>query len=371
LAQGARTRTRVRFLRRGALMSAGPLHCIVRRRCGDLLGLWIAGTQLQTWTSSGAGGGWRQLGSVTTEAAGVAVGDPNLLVVPGTQQIFASFRLENLDKSWQVVVCRSDDDGASWVFDSLVIGPVHGHFVGAPFLFVTQRGDLQCYFDNEQEPALHGNAGAQWITMKQRKGLAGSWDAAGLVVVGAPAGFVRDGMATVVQLDDPARLMVVMEGVADGANVVHAAESFDSGVTWDGKTRARVYHAKRDDAGGLYNSYVPWAIKPAIPGPVFVAFCTDEDSRLPRDPCNLPPDQRHSTVKMVRTAATFEEWTPDATTVYVGSQHNYFPGLFPLSDCSFLSTVLDFGAGPGIVMRNVSTAGCAGEGNADAVARFV
>ena len=73
-----------------------------------------------------------------------------------------------------------------------------------------------------------------------------------------------------------ARIMVVMEGVGDdGANVATATESFDYGHTWQSRTTA--YAAKVDAGNGRrHNAYVPWGVKPNIPGPVRVCFCTDE-----------------------------------------------------------------------------------------------
>ena len=43
---------------------SGPLRQIVRRNNSDLLGLWIAGHELQTWISSNEGVTWSQLSSV-------------------------------------------------------------------------------------------------------------------------------------------------------------------------------------------------------------------------------------------------------------------------------------------------------------------
>eukprot|EP00927_Polykrikos_kofoidii_P037793 TRINITY_DN32009_c0_g1_i1.p1 TRINITY_DN32009_c0_g1~~TRINITY_DN32009_c0_g1_i1.p1 ORF type:complete len:657 (+),score=94.01 TRINITY_DN32009_c0_g1_i1:71-1972(+) len=332
----------------------GPLRCIVRRHCGDLLGLWLQGTELQTWTSGDSGKSWTQLGSVANSPS--IDGDPNLLVVPHFMQIFCAFRLHAPDGSWQVVVCRSDDDGSNWIFDSTVAGPVRNHFVGAPFLFLTSEDNLQVYFDNEEEPAKHGHSGTQWITMKQRQGTRGSWDTHGLVVVGAPSGFVRDGMATVVQLDAPERIMVVMEGIVPGANAntIHAAESFDFGRTWG--LRTEVYCATKDRHGAPFNSYNPWAMKPVSPGPVYVAFCTDEDFAGPPDPADMSVDKRRSHTKIVRTMSTFEDWSASASTIYAGNDHMYEVGLFALNARTILSTVLVFGLGIVISTSGAETA---------------
>lgn len=320
----------------------GPTRSIVRRDNGALLGLWIEGNQLQTWTSTDDGATWVQLGSVTTDKH--LNGDPNLLAIPHSRTMFSSFRLHYPeDDSWQVVVCRSDDDGRNWGFDSSVVGRVRHTFVGAPHLFLTARGDLQCYFDNEALPARRGQKGSQWVTMKQRHGTTGSWDAHGLTVVGAPPrhGVVRDGMPSVVQLDDPGRIMVVMEGVGGGANVVNAAESFDYGRTW--KSRTRVYQAKTDHGTGKrFNAYVPWVEKPKIPGPAYVAFCTDEDFHGPPDPDNMAVDKRRCHVKMTQTTTSFERWS-SPTLVDDGARHLYFPGLFGLNAKSLLSADLALG----------------------------
>eukprot|EP00662_Eupelagonemidae_sp_cell21_P021810 gene21810-27753_t len=169
-----------------------------------------------------------------------------------------------------------------------------GAFVGAPFLIVTSKGNLQVYYDNEQAARDAGCSGSH-----------GAWGAPTDVVEQGRrcAGLLRDGMASVVQLDTPSRLMVVREGVAPAPphqNIVTAAESSD---------------------------YV-WA-----------AFCTDDDFPPPADPSGTPVGRRRCHAKYVRTTATFENWSAVPETIYSGADHMYEIGLFERLPNDVIATV--------------------------------
>ena len=94
------------------------------------------------------------------------------LAIPQTTKVFCAFREQNWDNQFSVTVCRSDNNGFDWVFDSQVIAG-QTLFVGAPWLFLAQNGDLQCYYDSEPLASNYGSYGSQWIAMQGRNGITG------------------------------------------------------------------------------------------------------------------------------------------------------------------------------------------------------
>lgn len=246
--------------------SPAPIRSIVRRADGKLLGPVSTGSTIEVWASADEGVTWSSHGSVASNA-GVVFGDPTMLRIRGTSTIFCAFR-EHANGQWRVTVTRSDNDGDSWVFDSTVAGPV-APFVGAPFLFQRENGDLQIYYDSELLASESGSPGQQFIAMQGRRGTSGAWDAYGIVTASRalePKSISRDGMPTVVQLGGD-RLLLVTEGVepfptgGTVANELHAIESWDGGRTWDASLRRTIYRARVDGVSGRrYNAYAPFAI---------------------------------------------------------------------------------------------------------------
>ena len=182
--------------------------------------------------------------------------------------------------------CRSNDNGFNWVYDSTVIGG-QSLFVGVPWLFIANNGDLQCYYDSEPLVSYNCAYGSQWIAMQGKNGINGEWIKYGVVTASRNSDIsklCRDGMATVINLGNN-RIMLVTEGVEDYpsggkyANVVRAIQSFDGGKTWDLGGRRIVYQSHLDgNTWRRYNAYCPMGIR-IVGGPVGVVFCTDEDLR--------------------------------------------------------------------------------------------
>lgn len=307
----------------------GPIRSVVRRADGRFLGPSSVGPALVAWVSDD-GARWRQLAEVVRKP-GVGFGDPVFLAVPGTDTVFCAAR-EHQEGRFRVTTYRSDDGGARWAFDS-VVDAAPERFVGAPFLFLRQNGDLQCYYDSEPLAAAHGRPGFQWIAMRGRSGLTGPWDHYGLVTVSREEDtslLTRDGMPTVVSLGDD-HLMCVTEGVETrgrgGANVVRAIESRDGGKTWDYANRRILYESRPDaESGRQFNAYAPWAIR-LSDGTVWVAFCTDEDFDAPPDFSHEIVPKRRSHIKVIRADAPYRRWTAPET-VWDGGPRSYVPGLF-------------------------------------------
>lgn len=314
---------------------SGPIRSYAIRPDGTLVGGRSTGTSIEVWASTNKGSSWNRIGTVASNP-NCNYGDLMFLNVPNTNTIFCAFRLyENY--LYSITVCRSDDGGYNWVYDSTVIGG-YSSFVGAPWLFIADNGDLQCYYDSEPLAAQYGTSGSQWIAMQGRYGLSGEWNKYGIVAASRHANqykFVRDGMATVVRVGDN-RIMLVTEGIEDSpsggeySNTIWAIQSFDGGYTWDYGGRRIAYQSGFDpNSGRRYNAYCPAATRVGG-GPVGVVFCTDEDFGGTPDPSNMDVTQRRTHIKYVRTLDTFESWG-DLQTVWAGGNQGYAPGIIETS----------------------------------------
>lgn len=307
----------------------GPVRGVTQRDDGRWLGARLDGSSVSVVISGSGASEWSRLATVTSNDA-LAFGDAMILAVPGARTVFCSFRT-HAGGLWRVQVYRSDNGGVSWAYDSTVAGPSR-RFVGAPWLFLTANGDLQCYFDSEPLAAENRRPGFQWIAMKSRRGINGPWTKYNLVTVSResdPNVLTRDGMPTVISLGGN-RLLCVTEGVLPGhgnANVVRAIESLDGGATWDFSGRRVLYQCHIDPGTDRrYNAYAPFAFR-ADDGAVWVAFCTDEDYPGPPDASHAPVHQRHSHIKAIRSHTPWRDWSAPET-IWSGNFHNYIPGLF-------------------------------------------
>ena len=147
---------------------AGPIRSITKLGDGRILGGRSSDHEIEVWSSSDQGLTWLRIGSVVNNKD-VEFGDLMFLTIPKTSVIYCAFRERNLAGQYSVVVYRSDNDGKDWVYDSTVISN-QSQFVGAPWLFLAQNGDLQCYYDSEPLSTRYGVKGGQWIAMQGRKG---------------------------------------------------------------------------------------------------------------------------------------------------------------------------------------------------------
>lgn len=315
---------------------------------GMILGGRSTGHQIEVWVTSNKGISWSLRGTVATNN-GIDYGDVMFLAIPGTTKVFCAFREQNTsNRLFSVTICRSDNNGFDWVYDSTIIsGQIL--FVGAPWLFLANNGDLQCYYDSEPLAYSYGAYGSQWIAMQGRNGLSGSWNKYSIVDASRDRNMgklCRDGMASVIDLGNN-RIMVVTEGVEDSpsggdyANVVRAIQSFDGGKTWDYNGRRIVYQSRIDGGSGRrYNAYAPMGIRIGG-GPVGVVFCTDEDFGGTPDKSSEDVTRRRTHIKFIRTLSTFESWG-DLKSFWVDGSQAYVPGMFEMTWNEVMVTIDHF-----------------------------
>lgn len=311
---------------------SGPIRSITKCQDGSLVGGRSSGHEIEVWASMDQGNSWTKRGTVASNA-NINYGDVMSLCVPGTNTVYCAFREYNQAHQYSVVICKSTDSGVNWTYDSTIISG-QTEFVGAPWLFIANNGDMQCYYDSEPLAAQNGSNGSQWIAMQGRNGLSGDWNKYGVKAASRDANaakFVRDGMASVVDLGNN-RIMLVTEGIEDSqsggvyANVVRAIQSFDGGNTWDYAGRRIVYQSFIDSASQRrYNAYCPAAIRIGN-GPVGVVFCTDEDFGGTPDRSNLGVSLRRTHIKFIKTLNNFETWG-ELTSIWTDGNKAYAPGM--------------------------------------------
>ena len=326
---------------------SGAIRSMSMKDDGTVIGGRSSGHTIEVWTSSNRGESWTKIGTVASND-NINYGDVMFMAVSGTDKVYCAFREKNAEGKYSVVVCRSDNGGYNWVYDSTVISGC-SQFVGAPWLFVTQNGDMQCYYDSEPLAAENGVSGAQWIAMQGRDGLTGAWNKYGVVAASRDADsskFVRDGMASVVDLGNN-RIMVVTEGIEDNksggvySNVVRAIQSNDGGYTWNYSGRKIVYQSTMDSASGRrYNAYCPMAVRVGN-GPVGVVFCTDEDFKGTPDSSSEDVSKRRTHIKYIRTMDNFETWGL-LTDIWTGGSKAYAPGIVETSRNNILISIDHF-----------------------------
>lgn len=326
---------------------------------------------LETWVSIDQGRSWTKNGLIARAPnQNLEYGDPVLLAVPNSDIVLAAFRERwtglpgspDGQDSFSIVLCRSDDNGFTWAFDSMITGPFHGtpgvpdHFVGAPFLRY-DSGILEVYYDNEPLPNQRWETRHhQWITMLKRDALSKNtaWPQTP-TVVSKTAGdaLSRDGMASVVDIGNN-QLMMVTESVSlipPHPNVVSALFSWNGGATWDMGSRKTIYEGKVDAiTGKRFNAFCPSAIRVGG-GPVWVAFLTDEDFPSPPDPSHENVIVRRSSVKYIKTTTNFQTFSSNALLISDQSAQNYNPGMFERDFNTVLCTVDTLKDGKQVVME--------------------
>lgn len=319
---------------------------------GKLVGGRVS-DRIEVWSSANGGTNWTRIGTVAGPASGVSYGDCDFLS-DGTAEVYCAFR-QHQGSQWWVNVCRSENGGVSWVYDSTVDYTNSGRFIGAPYLWFSRNGDLQCYYDSEQVAANAGEPGFQWINERARgrHNNGGAWTNVG--VASRPsnqASLARDGMASVANLNGN-DMMLVCEGVDPSypnVNCLYSILSHNNGATWDYTSRQKIW-APHNAGGILCNAYCPMMIRYGG-GPVGVAFCTDDDFATPSSD-SAPINQRQAHVKFINSLSTFQQWG-NLTTVDASKSDMYAPGLFELSSNHLICTI-DFFGGRQVVKYNVGT----------------
>ena len=294
------------------------------------------GTDLVMSATADHGRTWRELGTVARDPdPRTDLGDGNAVRLRDGR-LLATYRRNHAPKDYAIEVAESRDGGRSWIKQGTVetsLAPGRG--LWAPYLFVTDAGEVQCFYDDEATPAAKGLPGHQWITMRRwRKG---AWQGP-TVVAREPQGLSRDGMATVVSLGK-GRLLCVVEAVrADEphAGVLRAFRSADDGLRWSGP---ETVYAPKD---ARFHAFAPSMVR--VGGRLVLLFATNEDR--PSSPkSGTPPDRMMLDVKSVESRDDGRTWTPPAL-VYAGTHRNYLPSVVALPKGRLLATFLDFDRGP-------------------------
>lgn len=319
------------------------IRYITRSSGNRLIGGRVGGSPnaLEVWASDNNGSTWYRTGTVTSSNT-VEFGDPCFLSDGGTL-VYCAFR-EHQGNRFQITVCRSTDGGNSWVFDSVVSVNTNNRFLGAPCLWFSRDGTVQCYYDSEQAAADGGHPGWQWIAMaaKPKFSFGAGWTSySGIASRPSNANvFSRDGMPSVVNLDGTS-MMLVCEGIDPSnpsRNCLYALKSYNNGVSWDYNSRQMIWSPRKN--GAQFNAYNPHATRYGG-GPVGVAFCTDDDFASASQ-SSTPVGQRNAHVKFIRTMSTFEQWG-DLQTIESRQGTMYNPGLFEIAPNSLICTIDFFG----------------------------
>ena len=223
-----------------------PIRFITRSSGNRLIGGRVGGSPnaIEVWASTNNGSTWSRTGTVASSST-VEYGDPCFLSDGGTL-VYCAFR-EHQGSQFQITVCRSTDGGSTWAFDSVVASNTQNRFLGAPCLWFSRDGTVQCYYDSEQVAADSGHPGWQWLYMNARPKF--SFGAAWTTYQGVASRpsnaniFARDGMASVVNLDGTT-MMLVCEGIDPAnpsRNCLYALKSYNNGQTWDFNSRQTIW----------------------------------------------------------------------------------------------------------------------------------
>jgi hypothetical protein len=309
---------------------------------------------------------WKELSVIATQNGPATVGDGHLLQLP-TGEVLFSYRHNLLGeeekdpRNYSIRVSISRDGGRNWRPHSTVATSSHDprrepdalRGLWSSFLLLTDKGELQCYYDDEETPHREGFLRHQWLTMR-------TWDAESKQWVNPvtvsrahnPAHLSRDGMPSILQLAS-GRLLCAFESVQTApphANLIRFTTSDDGGKTWSWV---------REERGLLYESpgkprhlsISPWLARTSN-GRLVCVFATDEDREVPGI-SGTPPHQLYLDIKYTHSADDGRTWSRPAALVFGGGHRNYVPGIVELQDGSLLVTFLDFAAGAHRAMRGL------------------
>lgn len=314
-----------------------------------------SGSRVECWMSPDEGKTWQRPAVITTAGSGIDLGDGHLIELDNGDILY-SYRRNQFagryaqTKKYAIEVAVSHDKGATWNDHSVVArstpatqaGPSRG--LWASFLLEKSDGTLQCYFDDEDTPNRKGYAGHQWVTMCTWNREHRRWvDPVTVSRAHRKADLSRDGMPSVVELDD-GRLLAVVETVGAQAphpNIVMSVTSSDGGRTWSWKQGPRelVYRADSN-----HMALSPWLAK-IDANRLICVFVTDED-RDQADMSGTPADKLNADVKYVTSVDAGEVWSRPHD-LHTRTHRTYKPGVARLQsdqdgEAFLLVMLLDF-----------------------------
>jgi hypothetical protein len=314
----------------------------------------VSQSNLACWKSDDVGVTWKKVGSILVDPVPNAdLGDGNLVRL-ANGHLLAVYRRNHTRGDFQVSpeygihVAESADNGKSWRLHSMVVqhrivrvSASRGYW--APFLFITQTGHLQCYYDDEFTPYQMGFHGHQWVEMKTFDPATELWaDEVTVSRAPNPKELSRDGMATVVE-PRSGHLVCALESVSTTAPIVgdiRQVDSDDGGRTWSWQSgrRPAIYQAN-----GAFHSFSPWLTQ----GPgkdIYCLFANDEDNG-PSQPAGTPAHRLHLDIKLLVSRDQGASWSQLAL-LYHGTGHNYLPSAALFNKHELLVSWLDFDCGP-------------------------
>lgn len=319
----------------GLVLPSGEVAVFGSRRKDDGMALVMS-------ISGDGGKTWREIGTVATDPSPRAdLGDGNAVRLKDGR-LWSTYRRNHHGSSpdYAIEVAESRDGGKTWTKQATVDsskpeGPGPSRGLWAPFLFVTAKGEAQCYYDDERMPFERGSPGHQWIAMRAWRG--GRWSDP-VVAAREPSGLSRDGMASVVELGK-GRLLLAVEAVrADEphSGLLRAFRSDDGGRTW---SLPSTLYAPRD---ARFHAFAPSMVR--LKDRIVCLFGTNEDrSDSPRS--GTPANRMMLDIKSVESRDEGRTWSPPSL-VYGGTHRNYLPSVVALSKQRLLCTFLDFDKGP-------------------------
>lgn len=299
------------------------------------------GTELVMSATPDEGKTWREVGVVAADPSPRAdLGDGNAVRLKDGR-IWATYRRNHHGPhpDYAIEVAESRDGGKTWAKQATVetsvpegTGPSRG--LWAPFLLVTEKGEPQCYYDDEALPFKRGFPGHQWIAMRAWRD--GRWTDP-TVVAREPKGLSRDGMASVVDLGK-GRLLCAVEAVREAephAGLLRLFRSEDGGRTWGSPA---VLYAPADDR---HHAFCPSLVR--LKDRLVCVFGTNEDR--PDSPrSGTPANHMSLDIKAIESRDGGRTWTASAL-VYGGTHRNYLPAAIPLPGRRVFVSLLDFDAG--------------------------
>jgi hypothetical protein len=312
------------------------------------------GIQLVAFRSNDNGKTWQPCGIIASDPdARTDIGDGNI-VQTANGQLLAVYRhnhhgLERTVPDYAIKVSVSKDNGKTWSPHSVVAeskpaerNPSRG--LWSPFLFVTSKGEIQCYYDDEDTPFKNGFPGHQWITMKALTSSSRSWRRATTVARAMDSRHLsRDGMSSVIEVRG-GKLLCAFESVQvqpPFAGLIRFVTSSDEGRTWSWQATDRpVLYEPKDRR---YHAFSPCLLK-LSENEIMATFATNEDRPEPGISGTVPQSLGLD-IKYVSSTDGGKTWLKQASEVYYGSHRNYLPGLVRLSKDRILATFIDFNEG--------------------------
>lgn len=310
------------------------------------------GRLLVCFSSKDQGASWQKLGVIAQDPdPKTDLGDGNFADL-GKGRLIAVYRRNHayrVPPAYRIESAESQDGGKTWGSPSLVAestppdkSPSRG--LWAPFVFVTDRGVIHCYYDDEATPYDRGFRGHQWVTMKAWSREKRAWVQPVTVARAKDQRTLsRDGMPSVIQAGK-GRLICAFESVqADRphAGCLRIVTSDDNGLTWSWPQFDRdILYQPKDRR---FHAFSPALVRVGDKA-LALAFATNEDRPEPGI-SGTPARELNLDIKMILSRDGGRSWSKEVELIHTGRGQNYLPGLACLGQegkTVLVATFLDF-----------------------------